>query len=114
MLYLIGAIALLIIVYGLILFFKRGNKEFEAKLSLREKTELEKILEKQVNEEQAVDKKVPEKEIPVEVQKSEDLFPKEELIFPSKDINAEINRYASYIDFNNLKVEFNKERCRKF
>lgn len=105
MLYVIGAIALILIIYGLILFLKKGNKEFEAKLSLRERTELEKMLEKQAREEKAEDKREYTKDVKTEFEKPAELVSKENRVFPTKDINAEIARYSTHIDINNFKVQ---------
>jgi tetratricopeptide (TPR) repeat protein len=94
MLYLIGLLVLIIIVLGVIKFVRSGNKEFEGKLSLKEKNELEQILEKKTEDE------VPEKE---EKQVTKSAKPKTS--FPSKDIKTEISRFANYVDINNPKVQ---------
>lgn len=106
MLYLLGVVALIIIIVGLILFLRRGNKEFEPKLSLRERRELEMALEKQAKEEaeeEVAQKK--EKEKVIEIKKPEEVVVKQKPVFPTKDLKAEISRFTTHIDLNNFKVQ---------
>lgn len=108
MLYLLGVIALIIIIIGLILFLRRGNKEFEPKLSLRERRELEMALEKQAKEEaeeEAAEKKEKEKEKVIDIKKPEEVVIKPKPVFPTKDLKAEISRFTTHIDLNNFKVQ---------
>lgn len=108
MLYVLGVVALVFIIYGLILFIKRGNKEFESKLSLRERTELEKILEKQPRqetEEETKEKVEKVEKIEKEIQKTEEIVPKTKSVFPSRDLRSEIARYTTHIDMDNVKVQ---------
>ncbi len=102
MLYALGVVALIFIIYGLILFIKRGNKEFDAKLSLKERTELEKMLERQAKEE--AEEELREKE-EREIKKPGEVTPKVKPVFPSKDLRSEIARYTTHLDINNTKVQ---------
>lgn len=103
MIYILGIVAFIFIVYGLILFLKRGNKEFSPKLSLKERTELAKMVEKKVKEE----KEEEEKEIVSEIKEktAEPEIPKDKQIFPSKEIINEISRYQTHLDIDNIKVQ---------
>ena len=108
MLYVLGAVALIFIIYGLILFIKRGNKEFESKLSLRERTELEKMLEKQARaevQEETKEKVEKVEKLEKEIKKPEEIIPKTKPVFPSRDLRSEIARYTTYIDMDNANVQ---------
>ncbi len=102
MLYILGTIALIAIVYGLILFFKRGNKEFSPKLSLKERTELEKIVEKKAREEEIKEEEKKEN-LPNVIDKVEEsIIPKAKALFPSKEIQNEVSRFSTHIDLDNM------------
>lgn len=108
MLYILGIIALVLTIYGLILFFKRGNKEFSPKLSLREKVELEKMIEKKIKDGDDDEKEKEEKqEIDLDVieKVTEPVIPKPKPASTSKDINDEISRFETFVDINNSKVQ---------
>jgi len=105
MLYILGTIAVIAIIYGLLLFLKRGNKEFSPKLSLKERTELEKIVEKKAREEEA---KAEEKKVnhSDEIDKvAEPIIPKTKTFFPSKEIHNEVSRFSTHIDLDNVNVQ---------
>ena len=106
MLYILGVIALVLIIYGLILFIKRGNKEFNPKLTFRERAELEKIIEKK-NKSENDENEGEKKEIVVETKEkfSETPIPKSKPTLPSKDISNEISRFETFVDINNSKVQ---------
>ena len=105
MLYLLGFIALIFIIYGLILFIKRGNKEFNPKLSLKERTELEKIVEKKINDDEI--EKVEKKEIVLYVKEKivEPSVPKIKPVYPSKEIQNEISKFLHHVDIENLNLQ---------
>ena len=63
----LGILAVILITYGLILFLKRGNKEFNPKLSLKERRELEKMVEKEAKEEKEEKDKKEAKTIEIQV-----------------------------------------------
>jgi len=98
MLYLLGIIALIALIYGAVRLGKSGNKEFRSKLSLKERTDLEKMIEKKPKEQEENIKKEEEK-IP------ETVIPKTKQIFPAKDILLEIRRFATYINIDNPKIQ---------
>ena len=106
MLYILGAIALVLIIYGLILFIKRGNKEFNPKLTFRERAELEKIIEKK-NKSEDDENEREKKEIIADAKEkfSETPLPKSRAEFPSKDISNEISRFETFVDINNSKLQ---------
>ncbi|HEY6436957.1 MAG TPA: hypothetical protein VIY47_10215 [Ignavibacteriaceae bacterium] len=107
MLYIIGIIALILIIYGLILFLKRGNKEFNPKLSLKERRELDKMVEKKAREEEEKEKEKEEKKIEVKIEEKviQEIPQKIKPIFPSKEINTEISRFATHLDIDNTKLQ---------
>lgn len=112
-LYLLGIIGLLLVVLGSMRFFKSGNKEFRPKLSLRERTEMEKFLEKQAKEQEAAAKAKEESGLPemvkeekkAEIKNWEPNTKKAKIIFPADDIKNEISRFSAYLDVNNHKVQ---------
>jgi len=105
MLYIIGILAAILLIYGLILFFKRGNKEFNPKLTLRERTELEKMVEKKVKEDDTETEKKVEVVLDVKEKIAEPVVAKPKPIFPSKDIQNEISRFSSHVDIDNINVQ---------
>ncbi|MCW8805530.1 MAG: hypothetical protein OQK56_03635, partial [Ignavibacteriaceae bacterium] len=112
MLYILGIFAVIFITYGLFLFLKRGNKEFNPKLSLKERRELEKMVEKKAKEEEEVkderkneQKEIKIKEVELKEEVKEVVIPKAKKIFPSKEITNEISRFETHIDINNSKVQ---------
>jgi len=105
MLYILGIVALALLIYGLILFLKRGNKEFNPKLSLREKVELEKMIEKKVSEQDDEEEAKKETVPDVKDKLTEPIIPKTKSSLPSKEINDEISRFETYVNINNTKVQ---------
>jgi len=109
MLYILGILAVIFITYGLILFLKRGNKEFNPKLSLKERRELEKMVEKKAKEEEEEKKEerkeIKIKEVELREEVKEEVIPKVKKIFPSKEIINEISRFETHIDIDNSKVQ---------
>ena len=105
MLYILGIIAAIIIIFVFIRFLKRGNKEFTPKLSLKERTELEKIVEKKVIEEETVPEKNKVTIPDVEEKFSEAAVQKTKPVFPTKQIHPEVLRFATHIDLENSKVQ---------
>ncbi len=105
MLYILGIVALALIIYGLILFLKRGNKEFNPKLSLREKVELEKMIEKKIKGENEEGEEKKEIDLNLEEKVAEPAAPKSKTTLPSKDISNEISRFETFVDINNSKVQ---------
>ncbi len=110
MIYILGILALIFVIYSLILFFKRGNKEFNPKLSLKERKELEKMVEKETKEEKEgkeEEKKEEEKKIEIKLKEKvvEEVISKAKPIFPSKEIKNELSRFETHIDIDNTKVQ---------
>jgi len=109
MLYIIGILVLLLIVFGVIKIINSRNKAFSSKLTLRERKELEKMLEKKAKideeEEKGENKKEERKEEKKEIEKEKETPLKIKTIFPSKDIKEEILRFGTYIDTYNFKVQ---------
>jgi len=105
MLYIIGVIAAILLIYGLILFLKRGNKEFNPKLTLRERTELEKMVEKKVKEDEAKAEKKEEIVLDVKEKIAEPVVAKPKPTFPSKEIQNEISKFSSHVDIDNINVQ---------
>lgn len=103
MLYILGAIGLvLIITVMIVIIIKKGNKEFGTKLTLKERVELEKMLEKKTKEQAQV---LVEEKKEKEEKSNREIVPTAKHIYPSKDIKIEISRFATHIDMNNLKVQ---------
>ena len=117
MLYVIGIIVLLLIVFIVIKIINSRNKAFSSKLTLRERKELEKMLEKknkidEVEENDVIpETKKVENEVKEKVIEKKEVIPAEEpaakikTIFPSKDIKEEISRFETYTAVNNFKVQ---------
>lgn len=106
-LYILGGVAVVLIIYALIILFKRGNKEFNPKLSLKERLELEKMVEKKVKEENDKEEETKE-ELVLEVEKkvSEPVEQKvSKPVLPSKEINNEMHNYETHVDIENIKVQ---------
>ena len=104
-LYILGILALVLIIYGLILFLRKGNKEFSPKLSLKEKVELEKMIEKKIKGENEEGKEKKEIDLDLKEKGAESAAPKSKTTFPSKDIINEISRFETFVDINNSKVQ---------
>lgn len=104
-LYILGVLALVLIIYGLILFLRKGNKEFSPKLSLREKVELEKMIEKKIKAESEEEEVKKEIELDLKEKVTEPATPKSKTAFPSRDISNEISRFETFVDINNSKVQ---------
>jgi len=91
MVYLILAVIAIALLIMIIKFFKSGGKEFQPKLSYRERAELESKLEKGTLEPPA--KPIKEKHAS---------FIKSAL--PSKNIKDELNRFKTFFDIENDKI----------
>jgi len=104
MLYIYIIIGTILLIFGLLIWLKKGNKEFSPKLSLKERTELEKMVEKEVKEE--VKPKAKEEDVPIaEVEFSEPAEPKSKPLFPSKQSQPEVSKFSTHIDLENSKVQ---------
>jgi len=106
MLYIYITIGALLLTFGLLIWLKKGNKEFSPKLSLKERTELEKMVEKEPGEIEVKPKEKKE-DIPIiaEVEFSEPAEPKSKPLFPSKQTQPEVSRFSTHIDLENSKVQ---------
>ena len=106
-LYILGIVAAVLLIYGLIILIRRGNKEFNPKLSLREKVELEKMIENKTKDKDEAEKEEKKEITPELIEKiTEPIEPKvSKPALPSKEINNEILRYETHVDIENIKVQ---------
>lgn len=105
MLYILGALSAILLIYGLVLFIKRGNKEFNPKLSLKERTELEKMVEKKAIADDEREEKKNEIVLEVKEKVAEPAIPKPKPVFPSKEIQNEIAKFEAHVDIENINVQ---------
>jgi tetratricopeptide (TPR) repeat protein len=90
--YIILAVLILGLIIMVIGFFRSGAKEFKPKLSIRERTELEKKIETKKIIEPTTKPVQPKQSHPIKNS------------FPSKDIRDEINRFKTFFDIENDKL----------
>jgi len=105
MLYIYIILGTIILTLILLLLLKKGNKEFSPKLSLKERTELEKMVEKKASDEKVEPEEKKEGGSVAEVEFSEPAEPKSKPLFPSKQTQPEVSRFSTHIDLENSKVQ---------
>ena len=105
MLYIYILLGIVLLTFGILILLKKGNKEFLPKLSLKERTELEKIVEKDVKEKEAKPEERKEEVHISEIEFSEPAEPKSKPLFASKQTQPEVSRFSTHIDLENSKVQ---------